>query len=213
MNFFVCNHDKVHLSASLGQSDESEIEFPGPDLGQGRLGVCPGAVAKKGPHQMELRDAPLPPAPEKRRLAAHFTPKYILPRGPHSLKSGPVQTVPFTPDDWRLVLTCDMKMEAPMKAGDRVRIARPSFHEMTRLVMTPTMADVDSCTKLAAFSPIASLITWMFLQQNQNQNTFCSIYISGPQTLACGPNLARGAYSFCSGIIKQCLNVPCVFLA
>ena len=41
---------------------------------------------------MELCYPPPPPdPPEKRRLAAHIAPKYILPRDPYSLKSGPVQ--------------------------------------------------------------------------------------------------------------------------
>ena len=34
----------------------------GPDLGQGRLGTCPGVPTKKGPHQMELcYPLPVPP--------------------------------------------------------------------------------------------------------------------------------------------------------
>ena len=54
----------------------------------GQTGHLPRGPTKKGPHQMELR---YPRPSEKMRLAAHITPKYILPRGPHSLKSGPGQ--------------------------------------------------------------------------------------------------------------------------
>ena len=64
----------------------------GPDLEQGRLGTCPGAPTKKGPHPMELFATPHPPPPpaKKMRLAAHISSLHIsCPWAPHSLKSGP----------------------------------------------------------------------------------------------------------------------------
>ena len=77
--------------------DTSHIDYAWSDLGQGRLGNCPGTLTKKGPRQMELRYPPPPaPLPRKKwgemRSAAHIAPKYILPRSPHSLKSGPETT-------------------------------------------------------------------------------------------------------------------------
>ena len=57
-----------------------------------RVGFRAGQTGQmpRGLHQMEPR---YPPSPTRKKfcLAAHITPKYILPRGPHSLKSGPAQ--------------------------------------------------------------------------------------------------------------------------
>ena len=63
----------------------------GPDLGMADLPLPPLLPPPPPPPPTPPYSPPSPPPPTpphgKMRLAAHITPKYVLPRGPHSLKS------------------------------------------------------------------------------------------------------------------------------